>query len=147
MTQMPVPITERKSEIVVYQPNETVRMDVRMCDDTVWLPQSQMVELFQRDQSVIARHVANVFKEAEVDKKSNMHFLHIPFSDKPVAYYSLDVIISVGYRVKSLVGTRFRHWATRILRNRLLRSVSENARLANLGRRMDEGFAMRLTKV
>ena len=131
----------KANEIIVYQPNETIRLDVHLEDETVWLSQAQMVVLFQRDQSVIARHIANVFKEGEVDKGSNMHFLHIPFSDKPVAFYSLDVIISVGYRVKSVVGTRFRQWATRILRDHLLRSVSENARLASLERRMDEGFA------
>ena len=130
----------KANEIVVYQPNETIRLDVRLENDTVWLSQSQMVMLFQRDQSVIARHIANLFKEGEVDKESNMHFLHIPFSDKPVAFYSLDVIISVGYRVKSVVGTRFRQWATRILRDHLLRSVSENARLASLERRVDERF-------
>ena len=81
-----------------------------MGDETVWLTQAQMVQLFQRDQSVIARHISNAFREGEVERESNMHFLHIPFSDKPVAYYSLDVIISVGYRMKSLVGTRFRQW-------------------------------------
>jgi len=129
------------NEIIVYQPNETIRLDVRLENETVWLSQAQMVQLFQRDQSVVARHISHVFKEGEVDKESNMHFLHIPFSDKPVAFYSLDVIISVGYRIKSLVGTRFRQWATRILRDHLLRSVSENARLAKLERRVDEGFA------
>lgn len=129
------------NEIIVYQPNETIRLDVRLEGETVWLSQAQMVILFQRDQSVIARHIANAFREGEVDRGSNMHFLHIPFSDKPVAFYSLDVIISVGYRIKSIVGTRFRQWATRILRDRLLRSVSENARLASLERRMDDGFA------
>ena len=128
------------NEIVVYQPNETIRLDVRLENETVWLSQAQMVLLFQRDQSVVARHISHVFNEGEVDKESNMHFLHIPFSDKPVAFYSLDVIISVGYRIKSMVGTRFRQWATRILRDHLLRSVSENARLASLERRVDEGF-------
>ncbi len=130
-----------ENQIIVYQPNETVRLDVRLENETVWLSQSQMVQLFQRDQSVIARHISNVFGEGEVDRESNMHFLHIPFSDKPVAYYSLDVVISVGYRVKSIIGTRFRQWATRILRDRLLMSASENARLASLERRVEEGFA------
>ena len=101
----------------MYQPNDTIRLDVRLENETVWLSQSQMVQLFQRDQSVIARHISNVFGEGEVDRESNMHFLHIPFSDKPVAYYSLDVVISVGYRVKFIIGTRFRQWATRILRD------------------------------
>ena len=101
-------MSEQKNEIVVYQPDETIRLDVRLDGETVWLTQNQMVQLFMRDQSVIARHIRNIFREKEVDKESNMHFLHIPLSDKPVAFYSLDVIISVGYRVKSIVGTRCR---------------------------------------
>ena len=79
-------------EIVLYQPDETIRLDVRIENETVWLTQAQMVELFQRDVSVISRHLANIFKEGELDKKSNLHFLQIAFSDKPVLTYSLDVI-------------------------------------------------------
>ena len=90
-----------KGEIIVYQSENTLQLEVRMEDETVWLTQAQMIELFQRDQSVIARHIGNIFKEKELDEKSNMHFLHIANSDKPVKVYSLDVIISVGYRVKS----------------------------------------------
>ena len=88
-----------KGEIIVYQSENTLQLEVRMEDETVWLTQAQMIELFQRDQSVIARHIGNIFKEKELDEKSNMHFLHIANSDKPVKVYSLDVIISVGYRV------------------------------------------------
>lgn len=87
-----------QSEIILYQPDEAVKLEVRMEDETVWLTQAQMVKLFQRDQSVIARHINNIFKEEELDKESNMHFLHNAFSDKPINLYSLDVIISVGYR-------------------------------------------------
>ena len=76
-------MSEAKNEIVVYQPDETTRLDVRLADDTVWLTQSQMTELFQRDRTVITRHINNVFGEGELDEKSNVHFLHIPFSDKP----------------------------------------------------------------
>ena len=94
-----------KGEIIVYQSENTLQLEVRMEDETVWLTQAQMIELFQRDQSVIARHIGNIFKEKELDEKSNMHFLHIANSDKPVKVYSLDVIISVGYRVKSQRGT------------------------------------------
>ena len=97
-----------ENEIVVYQPDETVRLDVRLDGDTVWLTQNQMTDLFQRDRTVITRHINNVFSEGELDEKSNVHFLHIPFSDKPVKVYSLNVIISVGYRVKSIRGTQFR---------------------------------------
>ena len=106
-----------KGEIIVYQSENTLQLEVRMEDETVWLTQVQMIELFQRDQSVIARHIGNIFKEKELDEKSNMHFLHIANSDKPVKVYSLDVIISVGYRVKSQRGTQFRIWADMLLIN------------------------------
>ena len=93
-------LTARKNEIVVYQPNETLRLDVSVENETVWLTQAQMVMLFERDQSVIARHIRNAFKEGEVSRESNMHFLHNAISDKPVQCYDLEVIISVGYRVE-----------------------------------------------
>ena len=109
-----------KGEIIVYQSENTLQLEVRMEDETVWLTQAQMIELFQRDQSVIARHIGNIFKEKELDEKSNMHFLHIANSDKPVKVYSLDVIISVGYRVKSQRGTQFRIWENICLKDMLL---------------------------
>ena len=87
-------IESTKGEIVMYQPDETIRLEVRVEDETVWLTQQQISDLFLRDRSVINRHINNVFKEGECDKESNVHFLHIPNSDKPVMYYSLDVIIS-----------------------------------------------------
>ena len=127
---------ESTNEIIVYQPDETIRLEVRLENETVWLNQGQMAQLFQRDQSVIARHIRNVFEEGELFKESNMHFLHIPPSDRPVAFYSLDLIISVGYRVKSLIGTRFRQWATRILRTQLLQNASQNAQFALLNETM-----------
>ena len=108
--------SEPKNEIVVYQPDETVRLDVRLEENTVWLTQNQMTDLFQRDRSVITRHINNVFTEGELDEQSNVHFLHIAISDKPVKMYSLNVIISVGYRVKSFRGTQFRIWATGVLK-------------------------------
>jgi hypothetical protein len=102
-----------------------------MQGETVWLTQKEMAELFQRDQSVISRHINNVFKEGELDPDSNMHFLHIANSDKPVALYNLDVIISVGYRVKSHRGTQFRIWATGTLREYLVKGfVMNDERLA-----------------
>ena len=89
-------IESNKGEIVMYQPDETIRLEVRVEDETVWLTQAQISSLFQRERSVITRHITNVFKEGELEKESNVHFLHIANSDKPVQYYSLDVIISVG---------------------------------------------------
>ena len=80
-------LTAKKNAIVVYQPNETLRLDVSVENETVWLTQAQMVKLFERDQSVIARHIRNAFKEGEVSRESNMHFLHNAISDKPVQCY------------------------------------------------------------
>ncbi|MBQ9431004.1 MAG: virulence RhuM family protein [Kiritimatiellae bacterium] len=111
---------EVKNEIVVYQPNDMVRLDVRLENETVWLTQAQLCVLFQRDVSVISRHIKNIFAKRELDKESNLHFLQIANADRPVAFYSLDVIISVGYCVKSIVGTRFRQWATQIIKERML---------------------------
>ncbi len=87
-------------QIKLFQSGDgTIRLDVSLQDDTVWLAQAQMMELFERDQSVISRHLNNVFKEGELERESNMQKMHIAQSDKPVAFYSLDVVISVGYRV------------------------------------------------
>ena len=99
-------ISSEKGEIVVYQPDEITRLEVRVDEDTVWLTQSQMAELFGRDRSVITKHIRNIFVDQELDKKTNVHFLHIANSDKPIKIFSLDVIISVGYRIKSVQGTR-----------------------------------------
>lgn len=115
-------------------PDGQIRLDVRLEHDTVWLTQAQMVELFGRDQSVISRHIGNTFKEGELKRESNMQKMHIANSDKPVEVYSLDVIISVGYRVKSFRGTQFRIWATRVLREHLVQGYTFNqTRLAERG--------------
>ncbi len=129
-------MTANENQIVVYQPNETVRLDVRLENETVWLTQAQLCELFQRDVSVISRHIKNIFSEGELDKESNLHFLQIANSDRPVALYSLDVIISVGYRVKSVVGTRFRQWANKILKEYVLRGYAVNERIERLERKV-----------
>jgi hypothetical protein len=101
------------SHIEIYQSKDGhLELKVSLEQDTVWLTQAQMVELFERDQSVLSRHIRNVFREGELIEQSNMQKMHIAGSDKPVAYYSLDVIISVGYRVKSQRGVQFRQWAT-----------------------------------
>ena len=114
-------------EVEIYEaPDGVIRLDVRLERDTVWLTQAQMVELFGRDQSVISRHIGNAFKEGELERESNMQKMHIANSDKPVELYSLDVIISVGYRVKSPRGTQFRIWATRTLKEHLVRGYTLN---------------------
>ena len=125
-------LPEPKNEIVVYQPDDTIRLAVRLENETVWLTQAQLCELFQRDVSVISRHIKNIFSECELDKESNLHYLQIATSDRPVALYSLDVIISVGYRVKSVIGTRFRQWANRILKEYVLRGYAVNERIMRL---------------
>jgi hypothetical protein len=120
-------------QILLYQTQDSkTEIQVILKGETVWLTQAQMAELFQRDQSVISKHIKNIFKEGELEEKSNMHFLHIANSDKPVASYNLDVIISVGYRVKSHRGTQFRIWATRQLREYIVKGfVMNDSRLAD----------------
>ncbi len=115
--------------ILLYQTEDgQTNLDVQLQDETVWLSQAQMAELFERDQSVISRHVNNVFKEGELPRQSNMQKMQIALSDKPIALYSLDVIISVGYRVKSQRGTQFRIWATSVLKDYLVRGYAHNHR-------------------
>ena len=130
-------IVENKGEIVVYQPDEITRLEVRVNDDTVWLTQGQMSDLFGRDRTVISKHIRNIFSEQELDEKSNVHFLHFANSDKPVKLFSLDVIISVGYRVKSTQGTRFRQWANKVIKEYLLKGYCINPRLTAIERRLD----------
>ena len=97
------------SEIIIYQTEDgRAKIDVRMEDQTVWLTQAQMAELFGRERSVITKHIRNIFAEGELDEKSNEQNLHIANSDKPVMFYNLDVILVIGYRVKSPRGTQFR---------------------------------------
>ena len=118
---------DSNGELIMYQTEDgTTKIDVRVESETVWLTQSQMSELFQRDRSVISKHIKNVFAEGEVDEKSNVQILHIPNSDKPTILYSLNVIISVGYRVKSLRGVQFRIWATDRLREYLIKGFTMN---------------------
>lgn len=115
------------SEIIIYQTEDGLtKIQTRLENETVWLNQAQMAELFQRDRSVITKHIGNIFKESELEEKSNVQFLHISGSDKPVKFYNLDVIISVGYRVKSLRGTQFRIWATQRLREYIVKGFSMN---------------------
>ena len=120
-------MSENNTELIIYQTEDgRTKIDVYFQDENAWLSKAQMAELFQRDRSVISRHVRNVFDEGELDEKSNVQKMHIANSDKPVEYYSLDVIISVGYRVKSLRGTQFRIWANSVLREYLIKGFAMN---------------------
>ena len=133
-----------ENQIVVYQPNETVRLDVRLENETVWLTQEQMSQLFGRDQSVVARHIGNIFKEGELNRDSVYAKNAYTASDGKtyqVAFYNLDVVISVGYRVKSVQGTRFRQWATGVLKEYLIRGYAVNTRLAQLEDKVDRRIA------
>ena len=116
--------------IEIYRSNDgNIQLNVNLENETVWLSAKQMAVLFEREDSNIRRHILNVFKEGELEKKSNVHFLHVPNSDKPVPFYSLDVIISVGYRVKSKQGVQFRKWATSVLKQYLIKGYAINRQI------------------
>ena len=122
--------------MLLYQSEDgKIRIETRLEGETVWLTQAQMAELFQKDRSVITKHIASIFEEGELDADSNVQNLHIANSDKPVKYYNLDVIISVGYRVKSQQGTRFRQWATARLREYIVKGFTMNDELLKQGGR------------
>ena len=120
-----------KGEILLYTtPDGQTKIDVTLVNDTVWLTQAQMSDLFQKDQSVIARHISNLFKEGELEKESNMQILHNTLSKyKPTSIYNLEVIISVGYRVKSKRGIDFRIWARGVLKDFLIKGYAVNERM------------------
>ncbi len=116
-----------ENEIIVFK-NGGLELEVNVSEDreNVWLSKQQMAELFQRDRTVISKHLKNIFNESELSEKSNVQNLHVANSDKPVPFYSLDVIISVGYRVKSPNGIIFRKWATSILKDYMVKGYAIN---------------------
>ena len=117
----------RDDNMLIYRSADgKIKIDVRFENETVWLTQSQMCVLFGRERSVITKHVKNIFEEKELDENSNVQILHIANSDKPVKFYNLDVIISVGYRVKSQQGTQFRIWATQRLKEYIIKGFALN---------------------
>lgn len=127
-------------QIEIYQTKDKqAQIEVRFENDTVWLTQEQITRLFERDRTVITKHINNVFKEGELDTKSNVQKMHIAKSDKRVSAYSLDVIISVGYRVKSKRGTQFRQWATQRLKDHLVKGYTLNEkRLQQVAQNMQQ---------
>ena len=121
---------DNNNQIIIYQTDDDqTQIDVRLENETVWLTTHQMAMLFDREESNIRRHVINVFKEGELEKENNVHFLHVNGVKKPVPFYNLDVIISVGYRVKSQRGVQFRQWANRVLKQYLIKGYAINERL------------------
>ncbi len=125
---------EKNNELVLFETKDReIRLAVPIENETVWLTQAQMTELFSVDRSVITRHVNNIFAEGELERESNVQKMHIANADRPVQLYSLDVIISVGYRVKSHRGIEFRQWAGNVLRDYIVRGYAVNEkRLAAL---------------
>ncbi len=134
-------------DLAIYKPNEVFKLEVLVSNDTVWLTQLQMAELFQKDRTVITKHIKNIFHENELEEKSNVQKMHFANSDKPVNYYSLDVIISVGYRVKSKQGTKFRQWANNVLKEYLLRGYSFNQYLFDFEQRMNYQLQTHSTQI
>lgn len=115
------------ADLIMYQTEDGLtKIEVEFDNESAWLTQTQMAELFQRDRTVITKHIKNIFEEGELAEESNVQFLHVANSDKPVMYYSLDVIISVGYRVKSIRGTQFRIWANGVLKEYLRKGFAMN---------------------
>ena len=113
--------------ILLYQASDgQTQLEVQLDHETVWLSQAQLAQLFGRDRSVIGKHLRSIFQTGELMEKSNVQKMPIAFSDKPVSFYNLDVIISVGYRVNSIKGTHFRQWATNVLRQYLVQGYALN---------------------
>ena len=136
-----------ENQIVVYQPNETVRLDVRLENETVWLTQARLGVLFGVDRTVVNRHIHNIYKTGELEESATCAKIAQVQNEggrsitRIVPFYNLDMIIAVGYRVNSLQATRFRQWATRVLKEYLLRGYSVNARLSQLEDKVDRRLA------
>lgn len=123
-------VMNKNKQLIIYQTEDgKVKIETHFENDTVWLNQAQISELFQKERSVITKHIGNIFKDEELVEKSNVQFLHISGSDKPVKYYNLDVVISVGYRVKSHRGVHFRKWATALIKEYLIKGFAMNDEL------------------
>lgn len=121
---------ENRGEIIIYRAEDnTVQLDVRMENETVWLSTSQMAALFNKEESNIRRHILNVFRDEEVTRDNNVHFLHVNGVKKPVPYYSLDVVLSIGYRVNSKRAIAFRQWSTKILKDFIIKGYAINEKL------------------
>lgn len=132
---------EERGEIIMYQPDSEVKLEVRLEDETVWLTQAQMAMLFQTTRNNITLHIGNIFKEKELERLSVCKDSLLTASDGKryrTILYNLDVIISVGYRVKSIRGTQFRQWANKVLKEYLLKGYSVNQRLTQLEKRVSD---------
>ena len=131
---------EQQGEIILYQPDESVRMEVRIEDETVWLTQAQIAELFETKRQAITKHLKNIFQSGELNENSVCSILELTAADGKTyktKIYNLDAILSVGYRVNSKNATSFRCWANKILKEYLLRGYSINKRLNNIEQRIN----------
>ena len=138
-TPIPLTLSSQDNEIILYQPDSTVKLEVRLENETVWLTQQQMTELFLTSKQNISLHVNNIFKEGELDSNSVVKESLTTASDGKkykTKYYNLDVIISVGYRVKSLRGTQFRQWANKVIKDYLMKGYAVSQRFERLEYRM-----------
>ena len=136
---IPLAPSSQDNEIILYQPDSTVKLEVRLENETVWLTQQQMTELFQTSKQNISLHVNNIFREGELDSNSVVKDSLTTASDGKkykTKYYNLDVIISVGYRVKSLRGTQFRQWANKVIKDYLMKGYAVSQRFERLEYRM-----------
>ena len=130
-------------QIIVYEPNEQVKMEVRTDGETVWLTQQQMADIFGVKKAAVSKHIKNIYASGELEERTTVSKMETVQSEggravvRILTYYNLDLIISVGYRVNSIRGVRFRQWATRILREMLLRRVEDVREIARLKRRME----------
>ena len=144
---------EQQGEIILYQPDESVRMEVRIEDETVWLTQAQIAELFETKRQAITKHLKNIFQSGELNENSVCSILELTASDGKsykTKTYNLDAIISVGYRVNSKNATLFRRWASQVLKDYLLKGHVINQRISNLEQRVDAKFlsyVMQLTRL
>lgn len=133
----------RDNEIILYQPDNTLRLDVRVEDDTVWLSQSQMVELFASSKSNVSEHLKNIFETGELRKDATVRKFRTVRQEgsrqvlRSIEFFNLDVIISLGYRVNTIRGIQFRQWANKVIKDYLLRGYSINQRLMQMENRLD----------
>lgn len=117
----------KKDKIVIYKsPKNEIEVEARFEGETIWLRQDEIARLYGKERTVITKHINKIFADKEVDRKSNVQFLHIANSDKPVAFYNLDVILAVGYRTNSARAIHFRKWATNVLKNYLFKGYIIN---------------------
>lgn len=139
-----IPSLINKGEIILYQPNANIRLEVRFEDETVWLTQQQIADLFGTKRPAITKHLSNIFKSGELDEQSTCSILeHMGNDGKQqyqTRYYNLDAILSVGYRVNSVNATAFRRWATSVLKNYLIQGYSVNRHLVAIQQQIDNRF-------